>query len=91
MISGPGHPRILTFDATSVTLRAPEPGTYRIAVHWSPYWTPSRGCLSSTGDTMLRLRTDEGGIVRLAFRVTLSSVLDTVAGRPATQCAPRPR
>jgi hypothetical protein len=89
MISGPGRPRILAFDATSVTLRAPHPGAYRIAVHWSPYWTPSRGCLSESGDTMLRLRTDRGGIVRLAFRVTLSSVLDTVAGRPATQCAPR--
>jgi hypothetical protein len=89
IIVGPGHPRVLTFDATSASVRIPGSGAYRIAVHWSPYWAPSRGCLSPAGDGMVRLSAHSGGVVRLSFRVTLSSLLHTVAGRRMTPCARR--
>lgn len=59
---------VLAFRESRLTLRVGHGGTYRIAVHWSPYWHASSGSLTRTSDGMTELRTTGAGIVRLAFR-----------------------
>jgi hypothetical protein len=68
------HPRpitratVLAFTGSSLTVRAPRAGTYRIAVHWSPYWRASSGTLSRGSDGMIELTTSDREIVRLTLR-----------------------
>jgi hypothetical protein len=58
---------VLAFREASLTLRVARAGTYRIAVHWSPYWHTSTGTLSRTSDGMTELRTTGAATVRLTF------------------------
>jgi hypothetical protein len=60
---------VLAFSVSGLTVRTEHAGTWRIALHWSPYWHASRGTLSRASDGMLDLRTREGEIVRLTFSV----------------------
>jgi hypothetical protein len=63
-----GGARVLALHQASVVLRVPRAGSYRIAVHWSPYWHTSEGTLAETPDGMIELRaTAAAGTVRLEF------------------------
>jgi hypothetical protein len=59
---------VLAFHESSLTVRVARASTYRIAVHWSPYWHASTGTLSRASDGMMELRTTGPAIVRLTFR-----------------------
>jgi len=59
---------VLAFNGSSLAVRVPRAGLYRIAVHWSPYWQTSTGELSRTSDGMTELRTNRAATVRLTFR-----------------------
>ncbi len=59
--------QVVAFRESSLVLRVARAGTYRIAVHWSPYWHASSGALSETSDWMLRLRATAAGTVTLTF------------------------
>jgi hypothetical protein len=59
--------RVLALHQASVVLGVPRAGSYRIAVHWSPYWHTSEGTLAETPDGMIELRTTAAGTVRLEF------------------------
>jgi hypothetical protein len=43
------------------------PGSYRVAVRYSPYWLPSQGCVEEGPDEMLRLVASRAGPVSLRF------------------------
>ncbi len=58
---------VLAFRESSLTMRVARAASYRIAVHWSPYWHASSGTLARTSDGMMELRTTGAGIVRLTF------------------------
>ena len=55
LIRGPGKARVLALDETHVSLRIPEPGTYRVAISYSPYWHASTGCLAPRPDGTMEL------------------------------------
>src|SRR5207249_5998676 len=55
MISGFGAPRVLSFSHARFVVRLERTGYYRMAVRYSPYWTPSSGCISRADDGMVRL------------------------------------
>ncbi len=59
---------VLAFRQSSLVVRVARAGTYRIAVHWSPYWHASTGALSRTSDGMTELRTTGAATVRITFR-----------------------
>jgi hypothetical protein len=58
---------VLAFDGSSLAVRTPHAGAYRIAVHWSPYWHASSGTLARTSDGMTELRTSRAATVRVTF------------------------
>jgi hypothetical protein len=60
--------RVLALSGSGLTLRTEHAGTYRIAVHWSPYWHASSGTLSRSSDGMFDLTTTGPATVRLTFR-----------------------
>ena len=84
IVTGPGRPTVLALHESRLVVRVTRGGTYRIAVHWSPYWHASTGCLARTTGGMLQLSTRAPTTVRIAFDVDPSGLLDALAGAAPT-------
>ncbi|MGI8422332.1 MAG: hypothetical protein ACR2MU_08795, partial [Gaiellaceae bacterium] len=82
IVTGPAPARVLAFTQSQLTVALPRRGDYRVAVRYSPYWHPSKGCIRKRTDGMLSL-TAPAGRVRLTFDVDPASALRTFAGSPA--------
>ena len=87
IIVGPDDPEVLKLGASSLVLHLNRAGDYRIALRYSPYWTPSEGCVSPSPDGMVRLHAPRPGLVTLRFVVTTERALATVAGVATPVCA----
>jgi hypothetical protein len=86
IVTGAPGAHVAGLGSASAALALPRPGTYHLSLRFSPYWTPSRGCLHADGRGMMTLRTSQSGIVTLRFAVTAKRLLD--AGTGATKsCA----
>ncbi len=87
MITGPGRGRVLTMSESRIVLRVFRPGTYRLAVRFSRYLTPSVGCAVRGPDGMIRLSLPRAGLVRLAFAPDAGRALAALTGHAARSCA----
>ena len=90
IVTGPtvGAASVLELTQTRVALQLREPGRYRVALRYSPYWRPSSGCVSKRDDGMIELVVPRGGLVRLRVDVDAGSALHELAGRRSIVCAP---
>jgi hypothetical protein len=86
IVTGPFAARVERLGDTSLLVELGGPGTYRIAVRYSPYWSASRGCVTPGTDRMVRLATTAGGRVKLAFKVGALSALETLVGADTDPC-----
>ena len=86
LVTGPFAASVERLGATSMTLWLGGPGTYRIAVRYSPYWRASTGCVLHGDDGMLRLSSADRGIVKLSFKVGAARVLETLVGTGDADC-----
>jgi hypothetical protein len=82
IVTGPGRPALLALRESRLLVRVTRGGTYRVAVHWSPYWHASTGCVAPTRGGMLRLHTRAAATIRINFDVDASRLLDALAGTP---------
>jgi hypothetical protein len=57
------------------------PGTYRVAIRYTPYWSGRGVCIEPAKDGMFDVQTGHAGIVRLRFAVTPGVALATITGR----------
>jgi len=80
IVTGPGRPTLLALHESQLAVRVSRPGTYDVAVRWSPYWHASQGCLTRTPHGMLRLRAPAAGTVRIAFHPDAGSLFDALVG-----------
>jgi hypothetical protein len=80
IVTGPDRPALLALHESRLRVRLRRAGTYRLAVHWSPYWQASTGCLVRTRGGMLRLRTRSPATVWITFDVDPHSLLEAFAG-----------
>lgn len=77
--------RVLELGYSSIRLRVPTPGIYRLNVTYAPYWHTPSGCLSPTKDGMSQLTVIRQGIVSLHFNVTAGRALKALVG-DASEC-----
>jgi hypothetical protein len=65
-----------------VTLRVKKPGTYRLRLHYTPYWSVERGsaCAEPREPWGTYLRVSRPGVVRLSFDVRLGTFVGAVLG-----------
>jgi hypothetical protein len=70
---------------TRVILRVPAPGSYRLAIRFSPYWRTFQGCVEPTRDGMTRLYAFRAGLVDLDFKVNVHRGLETLTGLKPTR------
>jgi hypothetical protein len=86
LVTGPYPAAVERLGATSIRLRFGGPGTYRVAVRYSPYWHASAGCVARGPDDMLRVSAAARGSMKLSFKVGAARVLQTLVGVDADQC-----
>jgi hypothetical protein len=88
ILTGPAQPVVTELTQSRVTLAVRQPGTYRLAVRWSPYWRTSQGCILRGKDGMLRVHARQAGTVALTFGLSADRALETLVGY-TTFCAPK--
>ena len=86
IVTGPGSPKISRLEPAGLSLQLDRPGSYRVAVRWSPYWRASDGCLEQGPDGMIRLTTFRPGPVDLAFGINPAAALHALTGASAPAC-----
>jgi MFS family permease len=80
-----GH--VLAVTATRMVLELPRPGSYRLAVRYSPYWQADGACLSDRRDGMTTVTASRAGRLELRFHVSAGRALATaVAGQQSRVC-----
>jgi hypothetical protein len=80
IVTGSHTATVVSFGSSHVELRVGGPGTYRVAVRWSPYWSTPAGCVAKGADGMVRVLTKQAGLINLNFDVSVQNGLETLAG-----------
>ena len=80
MITGPGPATVAALGSAKMQLVVTKPGTYRVAVRWSPYWQAKGACTLKGADGMLRVDAPAAGLINLTFSVSVQRGLETLAG-----------
>ncbi len=86
LVTGEGGARVTALEEARIRLDLDRPGSYRIAVRWSPYWHVRGGCIAEGADSMIRVRTTRSGPVDLRFDVDAEGALASLAGRRRELC-----
>ena len=87
LVTGPGLATVNWMYPSRVVFEVAKPGTYRVALRWSPYWRTEQGCVAKGEDGMVRVRAVHAGIVDLRFALTVNRGLDAIAGlKPEGAC-----
>ena len=90
LVTGPGHPKVLALTESSVVMRLHRPGSYTVALRYTPYMTAPNACTMETPDGMIHLEAKHAGILRLSFTMTASNALAAVVGSRSTCAASHP-
>jgi hypothetical protein len=77
---------VLRLTQTRVVLSLPHPGSYRLAIRYSPYWDAERACLARRKDGMIELHAARAGVLQLKFHVNAGRALATVVGDDRGDC-----
>ena len=86
LVTGPGAARVLRLSEGGLMLRVAAPGTYRVAVRYSPYWQASSGCVAEARDGMTLVHAPRAGRLALDFRLDAGRALDVLDGRAGADC-----
>jgi hypothetical protein len=80
IVTGPASPRVVALRDSSVVLALRRAGSYRVAVHYSPYLAAPGACLRASADGMIVLKARRAGTLMLSFAVTAEHALAAIAG-----------
>lgn len=80
IVTGPADPQVLALDDSSIVLALARPGTYRVALHYSPYMAAKGACIRESSDGMIDLQARRPGVLTLAFTVTAAHALAAISG-----------
>ena len=80
IVTGPGRVQVLALRTSSLAFRVSRPGTYRVAIRYTPYWSAHGVCIEPTAGGMSDVEIPRAGVVRLGFDLTPRVALATMAG-----------
>jgi hypothetical protein len=84
IVTGPGHPHVLTLGESSVVMKLSQPGSYTVALRYTPYMSAPNACTKETPDGMIDLEAKQAGLLRLSFTMTASNAFAAVVGSKST-------
>ncbi|HLY84896.1 MAG TPA: hypothetical protein VKO84_00050 [Gaiellaceae bacterium] len=88
LLTGPGPAVVTELQSSRITAYAGKPGTYFLRVHYSPYWSVTRGavCPLPGPDAMTWLRVARAGRFSIQAAETPGAVLARVFDDDTRQC-----
>jgi len=86
LVTGPGLSHVVKLTERKISIVVAEPGSYRIAVRYSPYWRSSQGCIAEGHDEMLRLNAPRAGPIVLRFDFEAKRLLQPFHTLPVDGC-----
>ncbi|CAN5286172.1 hypothetical protein BH18ACT12_BH18ACT12_12660 [soil metagenome] len=86
LVTGPGASRVVKLTERKISIVVAQPGRYRIAVRYSPYWRSSQGCIAEGSDEMLRLNATRSGPIVLHFDFEAKRLLQPFRVPATTGC-----
>ncbi len=87
LVTGPSQAVVLRLLATRVFVVVGAPGTYRVAIRFSPYWRTFQGCVFPGPDGMLNVSVAHAGLTDLDFKVNVHRGVGVLTGStPARLC-----
>ena len=87
IVTGQGSAELVELAQTHLVLNVSSAGRYRLAIHYSPYWSAGGACISRGGDGMIRLDALRRGRITLHFKVNAERALATMVGADPSDCA----
>jgi hypothetical protein len=84
IVTGPGRPRVLALNESSVIMRLSQPGSYTVALRYTPYMSAPNACTQETPDGMIDLEAQQAGVLRLSFTMSAANALAAVVGSHGT-------
>lgn len=86
MVTGFSAAHVLTITTSDVVLAVAQPGSYRVAVRYSPYWRAANACVEPAPDGMTNVVAGSPGIVPLTFRIDAHTAMKALTGQPPRWC-----
>jgi hypothetical protein len=87
LVTGPGPARVLTLSQNAVRLALARPGSYRLAIRYSPYWQARSVCFAPREDGMTTVTTAQAGVVDLNFDLNAGRVIASLEGARYRGCS----
>jgi hypothetical protein len=87
IVTGRAHARVTRLTTSTLVVDVGAPGSFRVAVRYSPYWLATPGCVSRSPDGMVTLTVGRAGRVDLDFRLSTERALQTLAGVSNRRCS----
>ena len=87
ILSGGPAARLVALSQTRLVLRIVQPGHYRLAVRYTPYWRISSGCVTARADGMSEVFAPRPGTVGISFHVDVGKALAALVDEPTRTCA----
>jgi hypothetical protein len=80
ILTGPARSYVDWLGETEAWLSVAAPGTYRLALRYSPYWQAEQACVEPARDGMIRLTVLRGGFVDLDLKLGVGRLFQTLVG-----------
>jgi len=87
LVTGPAPARVLTLSQENIRLALTRPGSYRLAIRYSPYWQGNDACVARGKDGMTIVTTRRAGVVDLDFDVDAGGVIASLEGQGHRRCS----
>jgi hypothetical protein len=86
IVTGEGHPRVLSLEATKIRLSLPSAGSFRVAVRYSPYLRLGGGCVTKGPGGFAEVSVERGGEHVLGFDAGPGRIFSTIFGDSGQHC-----
>ena len=87
LVTGPAPARVLTLSQEDIRLALTRPGSYRLAIRYSPYWQGNDACVARAKDGMTIVTTRRAGVVDIDFDVDAGGVIASLEGQGHRRCS----
>jgi hypothetical protein len=80
LVTGPGQAQVLGMTPTRLWIRIDRPGTYRLAIRYSPYWDAGDACVARGPDSTTEVVAAQAGVIDLTFRFRAGAAIEALDG-----------
>ncbi len=84
MVSGA---KVVSFGVNTLSVLFNHPGNYRLSLHFTPYFLPSKGCIYRLSDGLVGWNVPTAGVQTVRFQLTMSRLVGEIFEQNQRVCA----